>query len=531
HGFYKTTDGGATWTSITTVNDVQYGADFSRGQAWYDLSLEVAPDDPNKVVVGGINVFRSLDGGASWTQVSHWYGGFGLPYVHADQHGVAFRPGLSDHVLFSNDGGVYATENLSAPAPTPVDRNTGYNVTQFYAGAIAPEAGSHVMLAGAQDNGTQRFDAAGIDATVEVRGGDGGFTFIDQTNSLIGIASYVYNNFYRSVNGGHSFPLTLLSENTGYFINYADYDDREDILFTTRDATTIWRVSGVSTTPSPQQVPMSLGSRATHFRVSPYSTPGTTTLFIGTEGGRVYKVTDAHATPVLTQINAGAGMAGTISCIEIGESENHLLVTISNYNAQSVWETVDGGTTWMNRTGNYPRVPVRWALFNPNDRRRVILATEAGVWETTDITVASPEWTPAPSFPTVRVDMLQWRESDQTVMAATHGRGVYTATFLQGTVANEGGPEQPGATHTLAASPNPFRNQSEVTLSVARAQRVRAEVFAIDGRRVAVLLDEDVAAGQRVRLSLDGQALPAGAYVVAVQGEDFRDQVRVTRVR
>ncbi len=72
-------------------------------------------------------------------------------------------------------------------------------------------------------------------------------------------------------------------------------------------------------------------------------------------------------------------------------------------------------------------MPIRWALYNPNDRKEVILATEVGVWSTTDITATSPTWSPSNSgLANVRVDMLKLRSADNFVIAGTHGRGMYS---------------------------------------------------------------------------------------------------------
>jgi len=69
-------------------------------------------------------------------------------------------------------------------------------------------------------------------------------------------------------------------------------------------------------------------------------------------------------------------------------------------------------------------------LFNPLDRNEVILATEAGIWRTSDITAPTPTWSPVSTgMGAVRVDMLQYRESDNVVLAATHGRGMFTSVF------------------------------------------------------------------------------------------------------
>ncbi|MEM8598925.1 MAG: choice-of-anchor B family protein, partial [Bacteroidota bacterium] len=69
-----------------------------------------------------------------------------------------------------------------------------------------------------------------------------------------------------------------------------------------------------------------------------------------------------------------------------------------------------------------------------------------------------------------------------------------------------------------AAFPNPFSRHTSLTLALPAPERVRAHVYDLLGRRVATLLDGTVDAAT---LTLDGTALPSGAYVVRVQGETF----------
>lgn len=527
---YRTSDAGITWTEIPRPTDVEYGPNYARQQAWYDLSLGVDPSDANTVLTGGINVFRSTTGGASWTQLSHWYGGFGYPYVHADQHAIAFRPGAPGFVLFGHDGGV----TLRDPAGALATRNAGYNVTQFYAGALASPAGSNVMLAGAQDNGTQRFTAAGAGPTAEVSGGDGGYTFIDQDASNVAITSYVYNNFYLSLNGGQSFPHTLIGDNsTGSFINRADYDDRENVLFTARTESSLYRVRNANTTTSQlETLTVPLQSGASHLRVSPHAPAGTTTLWVGTFAGRIFRIDDASgASPVATELLRGPSMpAASVSCIDIGATDDHVLVTYSNYGISSVWETLDGGATWTNKEGSLPDVPVRWAMYHPADRRAVLLGTDAGVFETTTLDQPVPQWVPAPGFPITRVDMLQYRPSDGLVMAITHGRGVFTARLLEQPVAGEA-PAEAVEGRLALAGPNPFGASTAVTLQLARSERVTLALYDARGRRMAVLHDGPVAAGAARRFAIDAARLPAGVYVVRAQGETFETSLRLTRVR
>ncbi len=66
-------------------------------------------------------------------------------------------------------------------------------------------------------------------------------------------------------------------------------------------------------------------------------------------------------------------------------------------------------------------------MFYPEDNTKAILATEMGIYETSLINGGSTAWSQNSGFPVVRTDMLQYRKSDGTVLAATHGRGLWTS--------------------------------------------------------------------------------------------------------
>ncbi|WP_338761522.1 T9SS type A sorting domain-containing protein [Bernardetia sp. ABR2-2B] len=436
--FKKSIDAGATWTDVTVPKYLNQNCtvsttDFTRGQAWYDLILKVNPTDPDHVVVGGIDVHRSTDGGANWTSISYWTGGCGQ-YVHADIHEFAYRPGSSDEMLVGSDGGIAHTTNLRATTPTFNDKNSGYNVTQFYSTAMHPTATSSYALAGAQDNGTQQFTNAGLGATVQATGGDGGFCYIDQDNPNIQITAFTNNNINVSTNGGTSFGTLGSRSNDGGFINPGDYHDPLDLLYTASTAggnVARWTVPAGART---NMTVSTVSGTVTHMKASPFSPAGTTTLYVGTSSGQVVRAPDAHtgAAPVGTDIaNATMNSQGSVSSVEFGSTENQIVVTYSNYGSQNVWYTNDGGTTWTSKDSGHglPDMPVRWAMFNPNNTNEVLIATETGVWSTDDITAA-----PAADFweltstglANTRCDMFQIRDSDKVVAVATHGRGLFT---------------------------------------------------------------------------------------------------------
>ncbi|GAA4379023.1 T9SS type A sorting domain-containing protein [Hymenobacter koreensis] len=438
---YRSMDGGATWQTLPRPVDADpgVGTDFTRGQAWYDLTAAVSPTDPNTLFVGGIDIFKTSNAGAatastvSWQQVTHWYGGFTFQNVHADQHAIVFQPGSGSKAYFGNDGGFFSTTTAGNTIPALTNRNNGLNVTQFYAVTAHP-TNYNFFLAGAQDNGTQRLSTAGLGASVEVTGGDGGFCAIDQDNGNIQFSSYVYNQYRRTSNSWTSYTTFNLTTN-GSFINPFDYDSRANILYAAHNTDTYLAWTNATTATSVANaatINPSLGAgagRVTHVTVSPLTD---NRIYVGTNAGKVYRVDNAHTTtPTVTLIRTGT--AGTsVSCVAIDPAtESHLLVTYSNYGITNVLETTNGGTTWTALDGNLPDMPVRWALFDPRNTTRALLATEMGVYSTDAFSGATTDWQPS-LYATMntRVSMLRYRPGDKAVVAASHGRGVFTSNIF-----------------------------------------------------------------------------------------------------
>ena len=425
---YRTENQGVNWTQLNLP--VAFGMNnFTRNQAWYNLVVAVDPDDADRVIIGGIDLFKSENGGVSWTQISQWAGLMNYPYVHADQHEICFQGNSSGTVYFGNDGGIARCLDITVSPLQIQPINTGYNVTQFYGAAIHPDGASPIMLAGAQDNGTQRFHLPGEQATTEVAGGDGSICHIDASDPDVQIATYVFNNYYVSVNGGQSFSLKSFN-NHGRFANPSAYDKTSQKLYAANWAGSYFRWNNPAQAGnSTDDVVVSAfgGATVSAVALSP-NTPDR--LYFGLDNGKVVRVDGAGTGASKAGTVILNGTVGYVSCIAIEEeNENHILVTFSNYGITHVKESLNGGEQWTDVNGNLPDFPVRWVVFDPNNSDRALLATELGIWRTDNINGSNTEWyNEANELSYVRVDMLVFRESDHYLAAATHGRGLFTSS-------------------------------------------------------------------------------------------------------
>lgn len=433
----KTTDNGANWEQINHQSGFAY-------LAWHALTITVSPLNPNMIWVGGLDVWRTTNGGDSWTKYSNWarmYGGSKDDYVHADIHAIKFKPGSDTDLIIATDGGIFCTTN--APATTPVfkELNRGYSTLQYYAGAIHPEAGSSHIIGGLQDNGTMFYSTGQIPTyTNMLSGGDGAFCFIDQDEPSLHLTTVYYNSLYV-YNGEHNVKPGYgrgQSLNSGTFVNPMDYNSRDDILFANeiewgggkKNTLLIAGISASNINPLHHILDTDTEIPFSTVKWSENSPIGESTVFLGTESGRLFKLPDAVRQSATTELTGADFPAGYISSIDQGASDDTLLTTFSNYGIESIWYSTDGGQSWLSKEGNLPDIPVRWGIIHPQSGVDVMIATDLGTWTTNNILADPVIWTQNISgMANVRVDMLKFRKSDNTVLSVTHGRGMYTTVW------------------------------------------------------------------------------------------------------
>ncbi len=371
-GLYKSTDSGASFTQIldgSTTNLLGYAANGSSsgGQGWYDLSLAISPTDANLIFVGGINTWKSTDGGNTWNISNYWWGN-GVQVVHADKHVLAFR--LNGDLFEGNDGGVY----ISTDSGTSwTDKSNGLVISQMYKlGVSAQESGK--VVTGLQDNGSKLLENG---TWQDVTGGDGMECLIDYTNSDIQYATYSRGVLYRTENNWNDYTTITPKEGgqrvkgawvTPYVMSPIDhntlYAGYADVWKTTDRGNTWSKVSSFNATNKANCIAIA-SSNCSVLYLSKYSS--------------MWKTTDDGAT--WTQITLPC--FGYITYITVkDDDENHLWITMASYNDKVIFESTDGGNTWNNISAGLPEIPVYSIVQNKQITNEVHLyaGTELGVY-------------------------------------------------------------------------------------------------------------------------------------------------------
>jgi hypothetical protein len=170
-------------------------------------------------------------------------------------------------------------------------------------------------------------------------------------------------------------------------------------------------------------------------------------------------------------------------------------------------------------------MPIRWAIYHPEDQNSIIAATEIGIWICDDVNANSIQWYPNNgSLANVRVDMLRVRESDKLIAAATYGRGLFTTTLSapQTSILNESVP----GTYKLAQNfPNPFNPSTIIQYELPRESHVKLDIFDVKGKYIRSLIDNKEVAGthnvQWNSQDRQGRKVPNGVYFYTITTNDF----------
>lgn len=411
-GVYRSTNSGTSFSLRSNSPNI-FGWDpdgsDSGGQGWYDIACGVSTTNKDEITCGGVNSWKSLDGGVTWSLNTHWYGG-GAPYVHADLHVVEYVSGTTCYL--GHDGGISRTTDGGSTWTTI---NGQMDIAQSYRIGQSSTTANYV-LSGHQDNGTNL-----LNGTVwkEVYGGDGADCFVDRTNNNTLVESYVYGDFNISNNGGNSWTgITNGLTGTGAWIApiiqsphvantyYCGYQQ----VFKSTNKGTNWTQMGTIST-SGQILYLA-------------AAPSNSLVLYAATSGAVYKTINGGTSWSTITSGLPTGSAQITRIAVDNTDANNVFVTFSGYSATNkVFTTTDGGATWTNISTGLPNLPVNCVIYTNNSNDAIYVGTDVGVYYRDG---SMNSWTPfMTGLPNVIVNDFEIFYPTNKLRAGTYGRGVW----------------------------------------------------------------------------------------------------------
>jgi PKD repeat protein len=426
-GFYRSTDSGLNFTTrSTSPNILDWSCDGSGsgGQGWYDLAVAANPLNAEDVYAGGVDVWRSTNGGTTWTINSHWYGGCSVPAVHADCHFLGYSP-VDGQLYAGNDGGIYTTNDNGV---NWTDHTVGMTIGQIYKLGQSQTLRDKVIH-GFQDNGTYTHLA---DEWVATGGGDGMECAVDQFDASYTYHTIYYGDIYRKKNNANE---KHIAGNGTYGIDESGAWVTPFILHETNPKTmfvgykNIWRCTNVKAN-SLTWVKISdnlAGSNGSDLAVLEQSPADTNVLYAVRYDNKMFRTDNCNAAvPVWTDLTSDLPTSGTPSDVEASPFDaNIVYITMGN----NIYKSTDKGLNWTVISANLVGIHLNSIAYYKNSAEALYVGTDAGVYYK-DLSMT--DWIPfSQGLPAngrvTEVEIFYDNDSisQDLISACTYGRGFW----------------------------------------------------------------------------------------------------------
>jgi hypothetical protein len=460
NGVYKSTNGpSGPWDEVQSAEQMatnqtsaltedHIGPGYQPGiQAWYNLYVSIDPTNPRDVVVGLEEVWNSRNGGAKWQVIGRYWnfclsnpthndwcnsGPTAHMTTHPDQHAAAWGVTHDGRPLLyaAGDGGVWSQRGPDWSNDSWTNDNTNQSTAQCYSAAASSDG---TIICGLQDNGFVKYQ--GRNLWPAIAGGDGAEGAIDPNDSQKLIGSYVNMNIYESDNGGRTYTTISPGDPFPRFISPIITDPTDSDHIVTLGHRVWETTAGFETTKSDWQSLKNLGG----IRQGTAGSVHGDDLYVGW-CGPCNPANFTSATPFQSGLVSNVGGSWHkltakglpnryITSIVQDPSDNmHIYVTLSGYSRNwipggssgHVFESTDGGSSFTDISSDLPDAPVSSALLVGGD---LIIGTDTSVFERQ----ASGGWQVlGQGLPTIVIDDLTTIPGSNTLVAATHGQGVWT---------------------------------------------------------------------------------------------------------
>ncbi len=417
---YRSVDAGATYTT-TVIGSAAAGTNYfgysslgtdAGGQGTYDMALCASPTDANDVYLAGIIVWRSTNGGTSFTSQTIWSYPNSLGYNHADVHGLR----VVNNTIYSNsDGGIFKTLDKG---DNWINISTGLGIRQFYRIAVS-QSDVNVITGGAQDNGSVTRKPAGN--WVDWLGADGMEGLISPTNANNLLGTSQNGSIYKSTNGGNSYSGLSRPSAGNWVTPLAIHPTNQNTLYggwtgfyKSTDAGTSWtKLSGTTIASALDDIAVA-PSDTNYLYASLFNT-----LYVSTDAGVNWSIRPTLPTTI------------TDICVD-RTMPNKVYVTCASSTSR-ILVSSDAGATFTDISAGLPAVSARSVAIENDPLHGIYVGMNTGVYFKND--TMSTWFNYTGNLPAVAVNELEIQYSGRKLRVATYGRGVWETAFFSDFVA------------------------------------------------------------------------------------------------
>jgi len=421
-GLFKSEDAGETWEEMSdSPNILGWSDDADGGQAWYDLTIAANPENPLEILVGGVRVSRSLDGGVTWQEATN-------NFVHVDHHASAFSPHTNNYWL-GNDGGIYELEDNTVWK----DKTNGIVVSQMYKLGQSPHDVNNV-LTGFQDNGTSEWIGTKWERRV---GADGMECMYDHQDP---------DYFYGAIQNGQirrtgpnytaercaDAGFNGITENGLWVTPYALDLENTNTMYL--GYVNLWRCNNIKT-PNQEDIEWEqisdnlINNDGANINTFCQSDADPSIMYISKQTRKLFRKDDIND-PESEWINLSNDLPPynlTIDDVEAHPTDPDVIYMAFFH---EVYKSSDRGENWEQLTGDdFPDVVINNIEYDKNSDEGLYIGTELGVFFK-DATME--EWIPfsggnlPPAVNVTELEIYYGEDiSDTRLRAATYGRGLW----------------------------------------------------------------------------------------------------------
>ena len=436
---YRSNNAGKTWTKTNTKSLPglynTYGYYFGR--------LTVSPVNENKLVIMGVSVELSKDGGKTFDDMN-------ARNVHSDHHSCWINPNRDSHMIIGNDGGV----NITYDDGKNWFKVNSVPVGQFYTVTTDNAKPFHVY-GGLQDNGVwqgnttrQRTSDANYDSMQYrmIGGGDGMGVQVDFRDNLTVYSGSQFGNYSRQhldTGGGIRIrPQHELGE-TPYRYNWLT-----PILLSRHNQDILYMASSrfhrsMNRGADMQTLSEDLTNGAVKGDV-PFGTVATISesplrfglLYAGTDDGNVHTSSDAGSSWTALDLSSFPAVKGLwVTRVAASKhQEGRVYVTLNGYRndhfSPYILMSNDYGKNWKSIAGNLPLEPVNVIEEDPKNDSILYAGTDGGIYVSKDAGQSWSMWNKGLPM-AIPVHDIAIQERDNKIVLATHGRSLFIASLKE----------------------------------------------------------------------------------------------------